>query len=264
MIKSITQEDLPYIESLQPEGWSDINQAFQFYIQSPLCFPIKYDIASKPQAIGCGILLGETAWLAHLIVRPENRGRGLGYGLLSHICNDLQKKGTNSISLIATEMGYPLYKKFGFIDQEDYIDYQGETIGNKSFNSSISSFKREDTQEILTLDRKFSGETRNALLLPYLEAALVYRDREGIQGFYIPSLGEGLIVANNKEAGIELLKVKISRSTRVVFPQKNIPATELLKTMGFKEQRRPKRMILGEAFPWEPQYLYNRIGGNLG
>lgn len=85
-----------------------------------------------------------------------------------------------------------------------------------------------------------------------------------ISGYYLPELGEGLIVADNREAGIELMKLKYSISNKGTLPVENREGIAFLKENGFVETRRAKRMILGKEFLWHPDKIYNRIAGNLG
>ena len=59
---------------------------------------------------------------------------------------------------------------------------------------------------IMKLDREVSGENREKLLVSYISNALVYLDRNTVKGYYIPGLGEGLIIADTVKAGMELMK----------------------------------------------------------
>ncbi len=70
--------------------------------------------------------------------------------------------------------------------------------------------------EILVLDREISGENRRGVLIGKLVGSFVYRTDGVVSGFYLPDLGEGLILARSEEAGIALMAVRHSRTARAV------------------------------------------------
>jgi hypothetical protein len=84
-------------------------------------------------------------------------------------------------------------------------------------------------------------------------------------GYCIPTLKEGPIIAVDKVAGLELMKVKYRTSEKAVIPVENISALEFLLANGFKPtETRGTRMILGHEISWEPSNIYSRAGGNFG
>lgn len=93
----------------------------------------------------------------------------------------------------------------------------------------------------------------------------MYAKGSKINGFYLPDLGEGLIFAENSEAGVELMKVKYAKSDKAVIPSENQVGIDFLKQNGFKQiDTKGKRMILGKDISWKPDCVYSRIGGNYG
>ena len=53
-------------------------------------------------------------------VVPEARGDGLAGKLLAHALADAADRGSESATLIATKLGYPVYRKLGFDDVGDF------------------------------------------------------------------------------------------------------------------------------------------------
>lgn len=98
----------------------------------------------------------------------------------------------------------------------------------------------------------------------HLSSGYVYLEENKVMGYYLPGLGDGLIIASTKEAGQELMRMRLTTKDFAVFPTDNLPATEFMQLQHFKEIRRQKRMRLGKQRNWEPAMIYNRIGGNLG
>ncbi|MDQ7797693.1 MAG: GNAT family N-acetyltransferase [Candidatus Edwardsbacteria bacterium] len=261
----ITNQDLDSLGPLQPEGWGDIVPSFKFYLESPFCFPVKTSVNEKIAGIGAAIILEGTAWLAHIIVSSENRKQGIGSEITSHLLDLTREQGCKTASLIATELGRPVYQKIGFADQEEYVFYERETpLADRKIPENISGFQEEHRARILELDRILSGEGRSRLLEKHLQNSYLHLSSGGMDGYYLPGLGEGLIMAENHRAGIELVKLKLSRSIKNVLPAGNRPGMVFMQENGFRETKRATRMVRGQRFPWQPDKMFGRIAGNLG
>jgi len=55
----------------------------------------------------------EVAWVATL---PEGRGRGISGRLLARALDDAREQGLTTTTLVATKLGYPVYRKLGYRD----------------------------------------------------------------------------------------------------------------------------------------------------
>ena len=265
ILDTIIESDLYNLRELQPEGWTDIIPIFDYYAKMPFCKPVKVTIENRIVGIGAGISFGNTAWLAHIIVNPEFRKRGIGSLIVDHLLIFLKNAGCETVSLIATDLGYKIYKKAGFAEQTEYVFFEREKQFKDYYRTeNIVRCSNTNTEDIFSLDKNVSGEDRRRLLIDKLENSYVYQKNGKIIGYYFPDLGEGLIVADNIEAGIELMRLKFSTSNSGAMPVENREGIAFLKENGFIEIKRAKRMILGIKFPWHPSKIYNRIGGNLG
>lgn len=263
LIQPVTAADLSEIKSLQPADWPDILPYFDFYTKSDFCFPIRYLLEGQIAGIGCSIVYGETAWLAHIIVHPEFRNRGIGATITEALVNSLKNTHCKTILLIATKLGQPVYSKIGFEKDTEYV-YLREGKTSEPVSGRIIPYHDRYLQELLTMDRSVSGEERFRLLSPHLNDAHLFIGKEKLLGYYIPTLGEGLIIAGTTESGLELLKLKHMLSARAALPVENEQAVNFLQNHGFREVARGTRMVLGKKISWKPDCLYSRIGGNLG
>lgn len=264
--EEITYNDLDEIGKLQPEGWTDILPEFVLYVRKKNCFPIKAILGKKMVGVGTLIVFDSTAWLAHIIVDKNHRNRGVGFQITEKLINDGMDKSAETLLLIATELGFPVYKKLGF----SAISAYSFLTRNKPWRDSLLSpniFPYEDSFEskIYELDEKISGESRRRLLKDFLKNALIYFKDSSLLGFYLPDLGEGLILANTTEAGLELMKIKYSKVNKAVLPGQNHVGTDFLKQNGFTpSDTKGTRMILGKEIEWKPRGIFSRIGGNYG
>lgn len=264
-IQTLQHKDLELIAELQPEDWPDIRNAISFYTSSDFCVPIKVVIENKIVGIGAGIIHKDIAWLAHIIVHPEYRNKGLGRLITQTLVDRAYAKNCHTIYLIATDLGAPVYEKVGFITETEYIFFK-DIHWNQKFElaENIIAYTNEFKTQIAHLDNEISGENRMFHIEPHLNGAYVYMQENTIQGFYLPSFGEGIIVANKSLAGIELMKLRFTTSEIAAFPVENLSATEFMYQNNFKEYRTAKRMRLRTKRAWQAKNIYNRIGGNLG
>ena len=264
-IEPLITKDLNHLALLQPDGWPDIKPGLQFYLSNSFCHVIKIGSQTRIMGIGAGIVFGRTAWLAHIIVDKEFRGRGLAHKIVAYLLEKLRAFRCESISLIATDMGYPIYERSGFQKQTDYVFLKRETpLSLCDEPENITAFSGHHHKEVLELDHAISGEDRSRILTGKLGTAFLYRENSNTIGIYLPDLGEGMIIASNTRAGIELMKKKYATVDKAVLPVENKAGIQFLMENGFTETLRAARMIWGKPFSWQPENIYSRIAGKLG
>lgn len=264
-IQKLEHSDTPFLSDLLPIGWEGAIPTIDYYTKTSFCFPIKVSIDSKIVGIGTTIIHNETAWLAHIIVHPDYRNQGVGKIITQTLVEHSYSKSCETIYLLATELGEAVYKKIGFETETKYLVFEREGTNESSIDSeniiaSNSNFKNQ----ILNLDKLVSGEDRILLLKQHLSNGFLFLQDNEVNGFYLPSLGDGLIIATTVLAGQELMKLRLKSKNFASLPIDNLRATEFLKQNNFKEVRTQKRMRLGKKRHWQPTNIYNRIGGNLG
>ena len=133
---------------------------------------------------------------------------------------------------------------------------------------NVRSMTPDDFARVFDLDRQATGENRRQLLTSFLTHGWVYVSEENgrLDGFFLPRLGEGLIVAASDGAGMQLVKKKMSvmKGIKTVLPEDNAAGIDFLKKSGFQMIQSAARM----AYPGEDslasKMLFSRIGGNLG
>ncbi len=268
IIRKFKSNDLEKIRHLQPAEWGDITHSFQFFDTHDFCHPIVAVADDRIVGTANGICNGRTSWLSHIIVDESFRRKGVGAQLTRHMMNHLLSLGSRTLLLIATDMGQPLYEKLGFETVSSYLFFKGQQFTAQADMKHIRSLKTEDHDAVYQMDRDVSGEDRSRMLRHFLLTGWIYEgDSSGkIQGYFLPDLGEGLVVADRAEAGIGLLKFKYHLRTwkAAVMPMENRTAIQFLSTEGFQEYRKASRMILGEPVVWQPQHIFNRTGGYYG
>ncbi|SEG06196.1 L-amino acid N-acyltransferase YncA [Butyrivibrio sp. Su6] len=65
---------------------------------------------------------GEKAYIMNMYTASDYRRRGIAYKTLDLLVQDARSRGIKAISLEATEMGRPLYEKYGFVKMNDEME----------------------------------------------------------------------------------------------------------------------------------------------
>jgi ribosomal protein S18 acetylase RimI-like enzyme len=258
---AITEDDVEELASLKPPDWDDIRPGLRFYLSSPSGKAWKFLIGSEVAGIGASLTHQYSAWLGHIIVHPDFRGKGFGTEITKSLLNDLAHIPT--VLLIATPAGKFVYDKLGFVQETDYVFYKGGEAGTDT-NIEMVPLDEKHVEQVLQLDREVTGEGRHELLQRNLAQGLVHLEDGRVDGFYLPVLGEGLIISRTEKAGLALLERKLAVMQRAVVMEDNTAAIRLLKSKGYSEVKRGTRMRLGKQVKYSPQCLYNRISGGLG
>ena len=62
---------------------------------------------------------GKKAYIMNMYTAPEYRRQGIALHTLDLLVQDAKKQGVSQIALEATDMGRPLYERYGFVKMED-------------------------------------------------------------------------------------------------------------------------------------------------
>ena len=65
---------------------------------------------------------GKKAYIMNMYTAPEYRRKGIAIHTLDLLVKDVREQGVSQITLEATEMGRPLYEKYGFVKMEDEME----------------------------------------------------------------------------------------------------------------------------------------------
>ena len=67
---------------------------------------------------------GRKAYIMNMYTAPEYRRQGIAINTLDLLVKDARRQGVRQIALEATDMGRPLYEKYGFVKMEDEMELQ--------------------------------------------------------------------------------------------------------------------------------------------
>ncbi len=262
-IEIFSENDIASLKELQPPNWPDITSSHQFYLSSDFCTTLKLVDNTKIIGVGTYIIHDDIAWLAQIIIHSDWRNEGLGKLITKALMDQL--KNYKTIYLIATELGEPVYLKLNFQIETEYVFYRRNELNPKrTDNINIIPFNELFRNKIYELDKFVSGENRINHLQGFITNSSLYVNKNILEGYYLPSFGDGLIIATNSIAGIALMEKRIQKKQEACIPIDNKIAIEFIKTNSFNEFRRAKRMYLGEKLMFKPEFVYNRVSGQVG
>lgn len=65
---------------------------------------------------------GKKAYIMNMYTASEYQRQGIAFHTLDLLVKDVRKQGISQITLEATEMGRPLYEKYGFVKMKDEME----------------------------------------------------------------------------------------------------------------------------------------------
>ncbi len=265
-IRPVKYQEIDHLENFPPESWHfNLVEFTKFHFGSDYFIPLVAEKGGEIVATGNGIYTGRTGWLGNIIVRPEFRGEGIGRAITVAVMKKLLDWNCRSLLLIATSEGESLYRKMNWEICGSYSFYRCELPVSSSGNELIRKITKQDHRKIAELDRVITGEERIPLLEKFMDQGFVFGKNE-ISGFYLPHFGEGLIVAEDELAGLELLHKKLGsvKNAMVVIPEENKTAGEFMENMGFRHHSKANRMCWGVRPDWKPEGIFSRASGYCG
>ena len=261
----LTYADLGYLKEFEPPGWGDLVPRFSYHMANSFCKPVKLTISGKTVAIGTTIFHKDSAWLASIIVHPQSRNMGYGTAITKFLVDEVDLHTYTTIYLDATEMGYPVYKKLGFNLEMPYAHFKADKpFAERRISNAVIPYEHGYLEELLALDRFVSAEDRAETITRHLQYAMIYVNGESLEGFYLPALTNGLVIANNDVAGIELMNCRLQHFNYAVLPETNTTAIHYLQQQNLLQFRISRRMYMGRKRAWHAGKIYNRISGQLG
>ncbi|EZH64617.1 hypothetical protein DH09_18990 [Bacillaceae bacterium JMAK1] len=204
------------------------------------------------------------ASLGMVIVHPDHQKKSLGKKVTNACLESLQSD--QAMICVATEVGFPLYKKLGFEPLQKIYKYTTNHVA-ASKERIFRPFEEKDREQIIELDTKATGSNRSRFLqqrFAQAEKVLVKDDANGniiaygaaIQGEHMRVIGP--IVAKVQEdfsSLVQELAMDAKTPMRIDVPTDR-SHDELLK-IGFTTHATPWMMGYGCSHsPYDENYHY--------
>ncbi len=216
------------------------------------------------------------AWVAMILVDPDERRQGIGTRLVQDVVSRLGH--VEVVGLDATPAGAQVYGQLGFTDRGGFARMERPAgAQHGAVPGGVGPLTDADLAEVGPKDRAVFGADRMPLLRWALSLAPGYawraRRSSGFGGYVFGRHGHrtehlGPLVAEDEEVASSLLMAALSASPASVFTV-DVPEEPLwlerLQRLGFQLQRTFRRMILGDApLPGDPRPRFALFGPELG
>ncbi|GAW67127.1 GNAT family acetyltransferase [Geoanaerobacter pelophilus] len=256
MVTPFLDADIPPFLSLaKEEGWICHRWEFDFLLENfPHGCVVKRDGKSALGYI-TSVRYGRSGWIGNLMVQPGFRRCGIGRELMQAAISVLHKSGVKTVWLTASEQGFDLYRRLGFVQIDHICRWVGEGAGRSLSKPGVPDFDLAQG-----VDREGWGERRDAILQATCS-----------RGSFFTS-SAGFICCQRREGGVQigpwgclveaqassLLDQALSGVKGRVFldvPASNLAAGALLGQSGFFVKGRSTLMYLGT----EPRYHPGKV-----
>ena len=203
---------------------------------------------------------GHSGFVGELIVRREERGRGVGPRLMAEAIAYLRQRGVENIFLDGVARAVPFYESLGFRPVCRSLRFLGSIEARPS--PDVRPMRRDDLPEVRRLDRDAFGDDRGFFLERRLELyprfAKLLERRGRLEGFVLGLQGRGLVAAGpwivepEAECPLALLASLAVETAgvpvRVGVLETNERAVAALNTLpGLAPQHASLRMVLGPS-----------------
>ena len=267
-------EDIPAgMRLCHAAGWNQLEEDWRVFFQSS----------------GSGAFLGEKegsvvgtvafmrydslAWIAMMLVDPQERGAGIGAQLMDHALSALSD--ARCVGLDATPLGEPLYRRCGFVNEYGMVRTKA-TVEAARFEMATGHARRmtlEDLSDMLARDREVFGADRGPLLAGLFhrapECAWIVKDT-AVRGYCFGRPGRlyqqlGPVVAEDRATARDLVAHCLSKLDGKLFvidaPRLDREWIAWLESVGFTEERPFVRMFRrGHTHPGSPARQYAITG----
>jgi GNAT superfamily N-acetyltransferase len=213
------------------------------------------------------------AWIAMMLVDPQERGAGIGAQLMEQALSALSD--SRCVGLDATPLGEPLYRRYGFVNEYGMVRTKA-IIESARFEMATGYARRmtlDDLSDVLPRDREGFGADRGPLLEALFrrapECAWIVKDTV-VRGYCFGRPGRlyhqlGPVVAEDRATARDLVAHCFSQLDGKRFaidaPRLDSEWIAWLESVGFAEERRFIRMFRsGHTHPGTPARQYAITG----
>lgn len=266
IIRTLQYQDLEQLTGITPAGWnSPVERLLESFLQESRFQAVVAEINGTIAGVGHVILFGKSGWLGNIIVKEEFRRKGIGRSITENLIG--RSGNCSSILLVATADGLPVYAKLGFTTSSHYRFFRGGSVPGL-VSSRLKPASPSDFPDIVEVDKAATGESREWILNRFMGKAVISKssDNQRLTGFYLPDFGAGLIVSEDEETGINLLKYKLLNhpEKQICIPEENSSAAAYLEQNGYTEYLKAPRMYLKNDLIWNPRWIFSRSTGYCG
>jgi GNAT superfamily N-acetyltransferase len=263
----------PAADAMLRSAWGDRRIKMAWVAGHAACRPFVADADGVVVGTGVTTVNGPIGWIGTIWVEPSWRGRGLGKALTTATIEAAEAAGCATLILVATEVGKPLYERFGFRVQTTYRIVEAPGLGGGVGEPRVRSYRETDLEAMTALDAAATGEDRTHLLAEFAAPAttqVAERPDGTLGGFVIRApWGGGATIAPDIDDALAILRARRfasspDRRVRAGLLEPNTAGLQRLRAEGWVDAWHAPRMIRGEMSAWEPAAIWGQFDHALG
>jgi predicted N-acetyltransferase YhbS len=262
IIRPMRADDLDFAAERTVEAaWpGETREVFEsFFLRDPAGCLIA-ESAGRRIGVCVATAYQESGFVGELIVRKEERGRGVGPRLMAEAIAYLRGRGVENVYLDGVARAVPFYESLGFRPVCRSLRFLGTVEARPS--PDVRPMRREDLRDVRRLDREAFGDDRGFFLERRFELnprfAKILEHGGRVEGFILGLQGRGLVSAGPWIVGPEaecplVLLASLAAETagvpvRVGVLETNGRAVTALGALpGLAPQHASLRMVLGPS-----------------
>jgi ribosomal protein S18 acetylase RimI-like enzyme len=257
-IRRMTPDDFAFAVSLtDEESWAYVEEDFERLLsyEPEGCFVA--ESGKQPVGIVTTTSYIHLGYIGNVIVDERFRGRDIGIRLVENSLRYLTGIGVKTVHLTSYMDTVGFYEKLGF--KPEFL-ISSMSIETKEFDFlDHQVWKEGDVDRILQLDRRYFGGDRSRIIRRMMvDFPDLLLTSKGTSFGYIATscteksceIGPLIAESGDLDAAEGLLRgvlgVVSADLARIFVPHSNESATELVKSLGFREDFRTMRMFHGQ------------------
>jgi GNAT superfamily N-acetyltransferase len=281
-IREMTRDDIPAAAAVMATGeWPGRTSFLEWTLANPTIEPLVGLVDGKVAATGMGTRNGPIGWVGMIFVDPAMRRRGYGRAITEEVCRRLTDAGCRTLTLIASNLGQPVYSEMGFRIEAWYQIWEATTTDvepDAPEGTRLRAVTTADVDRIGLLDRRATGEDRRRLLATLTDRSWLLETDDGseILGFLAQERpGSGTIAAADPDDAALLLDLLRKRGhghvekvrAAVVRPANGevpVAVRKRLADRGWVPAFETPRMLRGPSYDWDPSLIWGILGFSFG
>jgi predicted N-acetyltransferase YhbS len=273
-IRAMTPVDAgPTADAIERAGWGARHVKMAFVARHPECRPFVADMDGTIVGSGVTTVNGPVAWIGTIWVDPAWRGRGLGKALTLTTIEAAEAAGCQTLVLVATDAGRPLYERLGFEIQAHYRTMEAPGLADAHADARVRAYRADDLASMSALDATATGEDRAHLLRAFAapETTKCIERADGTVGGFVlrAPWGGGATIVPDPDDALTLLHARRVAST----PEKRVRAgildtndggRERLLGAGWTDAWSAPRLVRGDMPAWNPNQIWGQFDHATG
>lgn len=281
-IREMSRDDIPAATAVMATGeWPQRRSFLEWALANPTIEPLAGLVDGRLVATGIGTRNGQVGWVGMIFVDPAMRRRGYGRAITEEVCRRLTATGCRTLTLIASNLGRPVYSQMDFRIEAWYQIWEAPTTPDEPKaveGTRLRPVTAADVDRIALLDRRATGEDRRGLFATLTDRSWLLETDDGseILGFLAQERADsGTIAALAPDHAARLLDLlrksghgQVERVRAAVVRPADGEVKEsvrkLLADQGWTPAFETPRMLRGPSYDWDPSLIWGILGFSFG